>query len=204
MVTYIITHNTVEIIPMPEKLYLSAQGQLEDSFRLGSQVLKSGFKPKVIIAIWRGGAPIGIAVQEILEYFGIKTDHIAIRTSSYSDIEKRADDVRVHGLNYLIKHINHTDPLLIVDDVFDTGLTIQAVIESIRAKARLNAPDDIRVAVPWYKPSRNKTGREPDYYLHTTEQWIKFPFSLEGLTIDEIKRNRHPLYEILAPAITAL
>lgn len=187
---------------MTDKLYLSAQGQLEDSFKLGSRILKSGFKPKVIIAIWRGGAPIGIAVQEILEYFGIKTDHIAIRTSSYGGIEKRSDDVRVHGLNYLIKNINHTDPLLIVDDVFDTGLTIHAVIETIRERARLNAPDDIRVAVPWYKPSHNKTEREPDYYLHTTEQWIKFPFSLEGLTIDEIQQNRPAIYEVLAPVIT--
>ena len=188
---------------MSDKLYLTTQGQLEDSFRLGCQVLKSGFKPKFIIAIWRGGAPVGIAVQEILEYFGVNTDHIAIRTSSYSGIEKRSEHVRVHGLNYLVKNINHSDPLLIVDDVFDTGLTIQAVLQQLRKKARLNTPDDIRVAVPWYKPSHNKTGREPDYYLHTTEQWIKFPFSLEGLTIDEIKQNRAPLYEILAPVLTS-
>ena len=188
---------------MPEKLYLSAQGQLEDSFRLGSQVLKSGFRPKFIIAIWRGGTPIGIAVQEILEYFGVNTDHIAIRTSSYSGIENRSGHVRVHGLNYLVKNINHSDPLLIVDDVFDTGLTIQAVIQQLRERARLNTPDDIRVAVPWYKPGRNKTGREPDYYLHTTEQWIKFPFSLEGLSINEIKQNRASIYEILAPVLTS-
>ncbi|MDE0157789.1 MAG: phosphoribosyltransferase family protein [Gammaproteobacteria bacterium] len=188
---------------MSEKLYLSTQGQLEDSFKLGSLILKSGFKPKFIIAIWRGGAPIGIAVQEILEYCGIKTDHIAIRTSSYSDINKRADQVRVHGLNYLVKNISHTDPLLIVDDVFDTGLTIDAVIKTLRDRAKLNTPDDIRVAVPWYKPSHNRTEREPDYYLHTTERWIKFPFSLEGLTIDEIKQNRPSLFEILAPVITS-
>ena len=187
---------------MSEKLYLSTQGQLEDSFKLGSLILKSGFRPKFMIAIWRGGTPIGIAVQEILEYYGVKTDHIAIRTSSYSDINKRSDQVRVHGLNYLIKNINHTDPLLIVDDVFDTGLTIQAVIQKLRDRAKLNTPDDIRVAVPWYKPSHNRTEREPDYYLHTTEQWLKFPFSLEGLTIDEIKQNRPALYEILAPVIT--
>lgn len=188
---------------MSDKLYLTTQGQLEDSFRLGSQVLKSGFKPKFIIAIWRGGAPIGIAVQEILGYFGVNTDHIAIRTSSYSGIEKHSGQVRVHGLNYLVKNINHSDPLLIVDDVFDTGLTIQAVIRELRKKARLNTPEDIRVAVPWYKPDHNKTAREPDYYLHTTEQWIKFPFSLEGLTIDEIKRNRAAIHDILAPALTS-
>ena len=183
---------------MTDKLYLQAQGQLEDSFRLGARILKSGFEPKVIIAIWRGGVPVGIAVQELLSYFGVKTDHIAIRTSSYSGIEKRADNVRVHGLNYLIKKISNTDQLLIVDDVFDTGLTIHAVIETLREKAKRNTPDDIRIA-PWYKPSHNKTGREPDYYLHTTERWIKFPFSLEGLTAAEIRQNRPSLHEILAP-----
>ncbi len=184
---------------MSNKLYLQAQAQLEDSFRLGARILKSGFEPKVIIAIWRGGVPVGIAVQELLNYFGVEADHIAIRTSSYSGIEKRSDNVRVHGLNYLIKKISSTDQLLIVDDVFDTGLTIQAVIEKLRERAKRNTPDDIRVAVPWYKPSHNKTGREPDYYLHTTERWIKFPFSLEGLTPEEIKQNRPSLHEILAP-----
>jgi len=65
-----------------EKLYLSAQGLLEDAFRLGTMVLRSGFRPTVMVAIWRGGAPIGITVQELLDAFGIETDHIAIRTSS--------------------------------------------------------------------------------------------------------------------------
>ena len=50
------------------KVYLTAQGLLEDSFALAKQVLDSGFKPTFIIAIWRGGVPIGIAVQEYLEY----------------------------------------------------------------------------------------------------------------------------------------
>jgi len=48
----------------PDKLYISAQQLLEDSFELGAKVLASGFRPKVIIALWRGGAPIGVAVQE--------------------------------------------------------------------------------------------------------------------------------------------
>ena len=107
---------------MSEKLYISAQSLLEDSFRLGAKIIKSRFRPSVIIAIWRGGAPVGIAVQEILNYFGINTDHIAIRTSSYSSgIDERRDSIRIHGLNYLIKRISDHDRLLIVDDVFDTG-----------------------------------------------------------------------------------
>jgi len=186
---------------MSDKLYLSAQGLLEDSFRLGARVLKSGFRPSVMIAIWRGGAPIGIAVQEMLAYFGVETDHIAIRTSSYgSAIDDRRSSIRIHGMNYLIKRIHHNDRLLIVDDVFDTGHTIEAVIDDLRRKARLNTPTDIRIAVPWYKPARNETGRVPDYYLHETESWIKFPHSLEGLTAEEIRTHRPDIDAIVHPA----
>ena len=55
-------------------------------------------------------------------------------------------------MGYLIKNVTHEDRLLIVDDVFDTGHTIEAIITELRAKTRRNAPHDIRVAVPWYKP----------------------------------------------------
>jgi len=52
--------------------------------------------------------------------------------------------------------------------------------------------------VPWYKPARNLTDRVPDYYLHETAQWIKFPHSLEGLSEGEIQKHRPELCEILA------
>ena len=55
---------------MIAKTFLSAQGLLEDSFILGNQIIESGFHPTHIVGIWRGGAPIGIAVQELLEYRG--------------------------------------------------------------------------------------------------------------------------------------
>jgi hypoxanthine phosphoribosyltransferase len=181
-----------------EKLYLSAQDLLEDAFRLGARVLASGFRPTVMIAIWRGGTPIGIAVQELLAYQGVETDHIAIRTSSYdSGIDGRRNEIRIHGMNYLIKNVRHEDRLLIVDDVFDTGNTIDAVIRYLQRKARLNTPLDIRVAVPYYKPSRNQTSRTPDYFLHETSEWIKYPHSLEGLTATEIRQHRPELADIL-------
>lgn len=185
---------------MTEKRYLDAQELLEDSMQLGMKVFESGFVPTFIVAIWRGGAPIGIAVQEVLQLQGIKTNHIAIRTSSYEGIDGRADTVQVYSMNYLIKNISHTDKLLIVDDVFDTGKSIEAVIAHLHAKARLNTPEHIRVAVPYYKPTRNLTGRAPDYYLHETEQWLKFPHSLEGLTIDEMREHRPDLLKILSEA----
>jgi hypoxanthine phosphoribosyltransferase len=184
---------------MVHKEYIPAQDLLEDSCRLAAKVLRSGFEPTFIIAIWRGGAPIGIMVQEYLEYHGIRSDHIAIRTASYHGIDNQADEVRVFGLNYLVKNCVYEDRLLIVDDVFDTGRTMQAVIDEFRARARRNTPHDIRVAVPYYKPARNQTGIVPDYYLHETNVWLKFPHSLEGLTPEEMALHRPELYEIIRP-----
>ena len=190
---------------MPEKYYISSEDLHNDSLRLAAKILHSGFRPSFIIALWRGGTPIGIAVQEFLDHYGdIKTDHIAIRTSSYSGIEQQSRQVKIHGLSYLVKNINRDDPLLIVDDVFDTGHTIEVLIETLKQKCRNNMPTDIRVAVPWYKPEKKETRRVPDYFLHTTDKWLKFPFSLEGLTVDEIRQNRPAIYEIIKPALDKL
>ena len=185
---------------MTEKLYLDAQQLLEDSWHLGAMVADSGFQPSFIVAIWRGGVPIGVAVQEMLKLRGVTADHIAIRTASYQGIDGREDIVQVFSMNYLIKNVTHEDSLLIVDDVFDTGRSIDAVVNHLKGKARLNTPDDIRVAVPYYKPSRNLTDRIPDYYLHETEQWLKFPHSLEGLSEAEITEHRPALAGILSQA----
>lgn len=188
---------------MPEKIYLTAQDLLEDSCRLGARIIASGFRPSIIVALWRGGTPIGIAVQELLAYANIETDHIAIRTSSYQGIDGRSAQIKVHGMSYLIKSVRHEDKLLIVDDVFDTGHTIDVVINHLRDLARLNTPHDIRVAVPYYKPKRNRTSRVPDYYIHETESWLKYPHSLEGLTPDEVRRHRPALYEIIKAHLPA-
>ena len=102
-----------------------------------------------------------------------------------------------HGLGYLVEKVRHEDSLLIVDDVFDTGSTIDAVIRELETRARLNTPHDIRVAVPYFKPSRNLTDRVPDYYLHETDRWLKYPHSLEGLSEEEVAAHRPALYEII-------
>ena len=171
------------------KIVLSAQDLLEDSIELGIKIRESGFEPTMIIAIWRGGTPVGMAVQETLSYCGIASDHIAIRTSSYTGVDERGQ-VAVHGLNYIVKKICHDDRVLIVDDVFDTGNTIVAVIEELTRRARGNTPDDIRVAVPWFKPSRNETDITPHYFLHETAEWLVFPHELDALTPEELREHR--------------
>lgn len=181
-----------------EKTYLSGEQLLEDSFKLAKQVFDSGYKPTFIVALWRGGAPIGIAVQEFLSFHGIETDNIAIRTSSYAaGIDQQSREIKIHDLNYLIKNLQDHDKLLIVDDVFDTGRSIAAVINELRIKTRLNMPNEVRLAMPYYKPGRREVDFEPDYFIHETNAWLKYPHSLEGLTKDEIKKHRPELYDIL-------
>ena len=182
---------------MTDKKFIDAQELLEDSLRLGVKILESGYKPNFIVGVWRGGSPVGIVVQELLDYYGVKTDHIAIRTSSYNRIGERESNVRVHGLSYLIKNINSEDALLIVDDVYDSGLSIEAVIDNLKLKARKNTPN-IRVATVYYKPSNNKTDSTPDYYVHETDQWLVFPHELDGLTIEEIYQHKPGLKDILS------
>lgn len=179
-----------------DKTVLTAQELLEDSFRLGVRILESGFEPTLIIAIWRGGTPVGMAVQEILSYCGVDADHIAIRTSSYIGVDQRGA-VAVHGLDYIVKKVCFDDRLLIVDDVFDTGNTIAAVIDELKRRARGNTPDDMRIAVPWYKPSRNETRLVPHYYLKETAEWLVFPHELDALTADELQACRPQLHEII-------
>jgi hypoxanthine phosphoribosyltransferase len=182
-----------------EKRILTAKDLLEDSFRLGVKVLESDFKPTMIIAIWRGGTPVGMAVQEIMSYCGVEADHIAIRTSSYSGVDQR-HAVAVHGLNYIIKKIRHDDRVLLIDDVFDTGNTIKAVLEEITRRARGNTPAQMRVAVPWFKPTRNETDIVPDYYLHETAEWLVFPHELDALTLEEMQKARPLLHGIISEA----
>lgn len=174
---------------MANKHYINAQQLLDDSFNLALKILDSGYRPDLIVAIWRGGAPVGIAVHELFEYFECHCDHIAIRTSLYQGIEKTAAEVKVHGLSYVTDHIAAGDRLLIVDDVHDTGLSVQQVITDIKNCCGDNAPQ-IRVATPYYKPNNNQVGTVPDYFVHQTDDWLVFPHELAGLSVDEILEKK--------------
>lgn len=179
-----------------DKHYISATQLLQDSFQLAWKVYESGFRPNYIVGVWRGGAPVGIAVQELLEVLGVESDHIAIRTSSYTGIGERNRHVQVHGLNYLTRRLEAEDSLLIVDDVHDTGLSIDQAIRDLAEACKKNTPE-VRIATPYYKPGNNKTNRVPDYYIHETENWLVFPHELDGLTIEEIAGNKPELADMV-------
>ncbi|MEO1246581.1 MAG: phosphoribosyltransferase family protein [Pseudomonadota bacterium] len=179
------------------KTIIAADDLLKDSFELAAQIYEGGFRPDFLVGLWRGGSAVGIAVQEGLQFFGVETDHIAIRTSyagadSYEKMVKRKNRIRVHGLEYLLDNLCSHHSLLIVDDVLSTGSSLKAVIDQLRKKTRRNLPHDIRVATVWYRPSE-KTLRTPDYFVHETGDWLVLPYELTGMSVDEIKSGRPEL-----------
>ncbi len=180
-----------------DKIFITATSLLQDSFRLAAKIYRSGFVPDFIVGIWRGGTPVGIAIQEYFEFVGVETDHIAVRTSAYVGIGQRAKTIRVHGLHYIIEEANAGSSLLVVDDVFDSGHSIEALLAELSSKMRLNMPGKIRIATPWYKPGNNQTRIKPDYFIHETDKWIVFPHELVGLTLDEIETGKSELQPIL-------
>lgn len=177
-----------------EKLFVSANELLADSFELGLRIFESGYRPSFIVGVWRGGTPIGIAVQEVLDLLGCKTDHFAIRTASYSGMDKQEKEVKVFGLQHLAETLKPEDNLLIIDDVFDSGRSVDAILKTLNEACENNRPKDIRIATVYYKPNRNTTKRIPDFYLYETDKWTVFPHELDGLSPEEIRKTK-PLPE---------
>jgi len=177
-------------------LFIHEEEHLLDAYRLGVSVFNSGFRPTFIVGLWRGGSSVGIAVQECLQYLGVEADHISIRTSyrgapAYAKmLEQNSPEIRVHGTQYLLENLNADDSLLIVDDVYSTGANVAAVIARLSTRLKRNMPENVRIAVPWYKPDNNRTTRAPDYYLHETDRWLVLPYELTGLSVDEIRTEK--------------
>jgi hypoxanthine phosphoribosyltransferase len=183
-----------------DRRYIGADELLRDSFQLAATVHEAGFEPDFLVGLWRGGSAVGIAVQEGLEFFGINTDHIAIRTSytgahRYSEMVSKADQIRVHGLQYLLENLCSHHSMLIVDDVYSTGSSVKAVIDQLTLKTRRNLPQDIRIATVWYRQT-DKTLLTPDYFVHETSDWLVLPYEMSGIPLRDLRENRPELAEI--------
>ncbi|MEW6741287.1 MAG: phosphoribosyltransferase family protein [Planctomycetota bacterium] len=167
---------------MTKFLHVSPEEFLLDTFRLGKAVYLTGFRPKHVISIWRGGTPVGLGVDEFFRTRGLFLNHTTVATESYTGVRQQAE-VTVKGLDHVIDVICREDGLLIVDDVLETGRTIQRILEVLRERTRANMPDDIRVATVHRKPERVVFGGLPILTLRDLpgEIWIDYPHELSDL-----------------------
>ena len=185
-----------------KKQFVQEHDLINDSFRLGVKIFNDGFRPTFVVGMWRGGSSIGIYVQECLQYLGVETDHIAVRTSytgqpDYQNMVDNAESsIRVHGTQYLLENLNAEDKLLLVDDVCSSGLTLKVVLARLKQRLKRNMPEDVRIATVWNKPGSNRSGRMPDYFIHQTDEWLVLPYELKGLSADEVCQHK--------PAVAAL
>ena len=180
---------------MPDKIYVSANDYLRDSFRLARMVLDSGWLPDDLIALWRGGAPVGVSVHEFLYYHGLRPRHRVLKCESYTGIQSRRHEVAFENADEIFSSIVPGSRVLVIDDVFDTGHTARAVFDRI-APARA----DVRLATVYWKPNENQTAFKPDYHVRETDEWIVFPHELDGLTADEVKVKDPVVFELLSPS----
>jgi hypoxanthine phosphoribosyltransferase len=144
---------------MVVKRFVSPDELAKMSYHLGALVFNSGFRPDFMITLWRGGASIGLYMDELFGYKDVKVDHIAIRTSSYEGASTvGSKTVNVHSLNYVTKSLKRGTKILLVDDVYESGNSIGAVISKLTTESGIPIDQlDVRIATVFYKPKMNRS-----------------------------------------------
>ncbi len=173
------------------KYYLSADAFQRDCMRLARKVFDdTTWQPDLLLALWRGGAQPGVIMSEVFSFLGRAVPHTVVQCASYAGIGERTSEVIFQNADELFNSITPGTRVLVIDDVFDSGKTAEAV------KQRL-AQVDVRIATVYWKPHAKLVDFMPDYVVRELNEWIVFPHELDGLTPDELRHKDPELAEIL-------
>jgi hypoxanthine phosphoribosyltransferase len=119
----------------------------------------------VLLAITRGGlVPAGM-----LAYLLGYRDILVAAVAFYDDHGKPGDQPAF--LQFPADPLLHGKRVLIIDEVWDTGTTIEAVVDRVRL-----AGGEPTTAVLHYKPGRSKVESLPDHHVVSTDAWVVYPF----------------------------
>lgn len=183
-----------------KKEFLQFNHERDNAIKLGYRIYNEGFIPDVIYVSLRGGAYLGNIISE---YFKIvhkgarPVYYAAVVARSYSDIAK-ADKVIVDGWTYSPDYLRVGDKILLVDDIFDSGKTINHLAQIILEKGIPRC--DLKIAVHDYKYFTDKKEQlpiQPDYWcrkhdlsIKDDSYWIHYmSHELVGLTESELEEN---------------
>jgi len=148
---------------MMPKEFISPSKLFNDSFLLARKIHDSGYRPDILLVLWRGGAPVGLVVHEFLSYKGIKVNQIVVKAESYSGIGNRRR-LRIESFSAGLSKIKKETRVLVVDDIFDSGETAKGIEERLSRKTK-----NIRIATLYLRQGC-KTG--PDYYVRKVSTWV--------------------------------
>ncbi len=156
-----------EISTEPEREVLTWTGYGIAVRDLARQIADDGFSPDVILGIARGGL---IPTGSLGYALSIKNCYL-MNVEYYTDVDERLD-VPVILPPYLEFVDLENSNILVVDDVADTGHTLQKVYEFVADNVK-----STRAAVLYEKP---RSVIKCEYVWKRTDRWINFPWSSEG------------------------
>ena len=153
--------------PAPTEREIMTWDHLGEAARqLAHDVVASGYKADIVLAIARGGLLPGGAVAYAL---GVKNS-CAMNVEFYTDVDQRLEVPMVLPPAPELIDLGHAR-MLIVDDVADTGRTLEVVHDFCAGKVA-----EVRTAVLYEKP---QSVVKCDYVWRRTDRWIDFPWSAE-------------------------
>ncbi len=185
---------------MSNKEFIQYNTIRNNAIRLAHSILADDFIPDVIYVSLRGGAYMGNVISEFFKFVRRGQRPIfyaAVVARSYTDIREH-EQVRVDGWTYSPDHLRTGDRVLLIDDIFDTGRTVNHLADIILQRGIPRG--DLKIAVHDYK-IRDYVGEhlpiQPDYFCRkhevaTPEEdiWIHYlSHEMVGLLPDEIDRN---------------
>ena len=180
-----------------KKEFISYNKVRNDALKLALEIYKDGFMPDIIYVPLRGGAYMGNVFSEFFKMVNTRDRPVffaAVVARSYTDIHQH-DKVRIDGWTYNPEYLRSGDKVLFADDIFDTGRTLNYLVECILDKGLPRS--DVKVAVHDYKVPmyKNLLPIQPDYWCRKFEvespdkdTWIHYlSHELDGLTDREIQ-----------------
>ena len=132
---------------------------------LARTVHDDGYRPDIVLAIARGGLLVGGAVAYAL---GVKNT-FAMNVEFYTGVDERLEMPMILPPVPALVDFEETQ-VLIVDDVADTGQTLELVKEFCAGKV-----GEVRCAVLYEKP---QSIVRCEYVWRRTDRWIDFPWSV--------------------------
>lgn len=185
-----------------------------NALKLAHKINQEGFIPDVIYSSLRGGAYMANVISE---YFKIARRgkrpvmYAAVVARSYTDVREHSR-VMIDGWTYSPKHLRPGDKILLVDDIFDSGKTINHLVENLLERGVPRK--DIKVAVHDYKYFTYKQQQlpiQPDFWCRKfniekpeDDLWIHYMnHELVGLSQEELEeyyyKDDPELRDVLGP-----